>query len=189
MDGKHHHQDHKKRHHILCDALQTALQVEAQNAERHNDGNGQIGHVEARILDHGNKAQILRLAGQEADKVINDPAGDDGIERHQRDIAEEGDIAVDVPFLSLALELLIHVDGAGLCRAADGKLHRHDRQAQNQQADDIKQDESAAAILAAHPRELPHVSAADRAAGRQQDKSQPGTQSFSFHLQLSFLSY
>ena len=55
-----------------------------------------------------------------------------------------------------------------------------------QQAEDIDEDEAASAVLAAHPREFPYVSAADGAACRQQDEAQPGTQSFSFHLILSF---
>ena len=45
---------------------------------------------------------------------------------------------------------------------------------------------NASAVLAAHPREFPYVSAADGAACRQQDEAQPGTQAFSFHLTLSF---
>ena len=61
-----------------------------------------------------------------------------------------------------------------------------DRQAQKQQTQHIDEHEPAAAILAAHPREFPYVSAADGAACRQQDEAQPGTQSFSFHLILSF---
>jgi hypothetical protein len=91
-----------------------------------------------------------------------------------------------VPLLALAFKLLIHPDGAGLRRAAHGELHRHDRQAQKQQAEDIDEDEAASAVLAAHPREFPYVSAADGAACRQQDEAQPGTQAFSFHLSLSF---
>ena len=55
-----------------------------------------------------------------------------------------------------------------------------------QQAEDIDEDEAASAVLAAHPREFPYVSAADGAACRQQDEAQPGTQAFSFHLSLSF---
>ena len=44
---------------------------------------------------------------------------------------------MEVPLLALAFELLIHMNGAGLRRAAHGELHRHDRQAQKQQAEDI----------------------------------------------------
>ena len=186
VDRQHDHQHHQKRHHILRDALQTALEIKAQNAEGHNDRHGQIRHVDAGVCDHGDEAEIFRPAGQESDEVIDDPAGDDGIERHERDVAEESDIAVEVPLLTLAFKLLIHVDGAGLRRTAHGELHRHDRQAQKQQAEDIDEDEAASAVLAAHPREFPYVSAADGAACRQQDKAQPGTQAFSFHLSLSF---
>ena len=186
VDGEHDHQHQQQRHHILGDALQTALQVEAEDRERNDDRDGQIGDVDARVRDHGDEAKVFGLAGQELDEVIDDPARHDGVERHERDVAEEGHIAVDVPLLALALELLIHVEGAGLRCAADGKFHRHDRQTQKQQAQHIDEHEPAAAILTAHPREFPYVSAADGAACRQQDEAQPGTQSFSFHLILSF---
>ena len=186
VDRQHDHQHHQKRHHIFRDALQTALEIKAQNAEGHNDRHGQIRHIDAGVCDHGDEAEVFRPAGQESDEVIDDPTGDDGVERHERDVAEEGDIAVQVPLLALAFKLLIHVDGAGLRRAAHGEFHRHDRQAQKQQAEDIDEDEAASAVLAAHPREFPYVSAADGAACRQQDKAQPGTQAFSFHLSLSF---
>ncbi len=89
---------------------------------------------------------------------------------------------MDVPFLTLFLQLLIHVDGAGLGRPAHAELHGHDRQPQHHQAQHIQQHKAAPAVLAAHPREFPHIAAADGAPGGQQDEPQPGPQLLAFHI-------
>ena len=125
-------------------------------------------------------AQTFALAHQELIEIVEHPAGDHRVEGHQADVAEEGQIAVPVPFGAGLFQLLVHFYGAGLGGAAQGKLHDHDGQTQQQQAQDINQHEAAAAVLAGHPGKLPDVAAADGAAGAQQDESQTGGQSFSF---------
>ena len=187
VNGQHDHQHKQQRHHDLGDALQAALQMEAEDAEGEHHRNRQIGHIQAGIPDHADKADICGLSGQKTHKIVDDPARDNGIERHQRHIAEERDIAMPMPFLPGALNFLIHVNGAGLRRAADSELHRHHRQPKHQQAEDIQQHKAASAVLPAHPRKFPHVSASDRTAGRQQYEPQPRSQSFSLHETSLFL--
>lgn len=87
---------------------------------------------------------------------------------------------MNVPFLALFLQFLIHFDGARLCRPAHAELHNHDRQAQNHQAEKIEQNEAAATVLAAHPGKFPDISAANGAPGGQQDEAQAGPQLFAF---------
>ena len=76
------------------------------------------------------------------------------------------------------------VEGLGgrtLGGAADGELHDHDGQAQHQQAEDVEQHKAAAAILPAHPREFPHISAANGAAGGKHNEAKPASKLFTFH--------
>lgn len=84
-----------------------------------------------------------------------------------------------MPFLTGLFDLLIHVKGACLCLAADGKLHGHNGKTEKKQEDDVQQNKSAAAELSAHPREFPHVAAAYGAAGRQENKSESASEFFS----------
>ena len=179
VDREHDHQDEQRRHQIFRHALQAALQIKAQNAEAQHDRDQQINDVHAGVRDHLHEAEVRALAEQELHEVIHHPAGDDGVERHQGDVAEQGKIAVDVPLLTGLLQLLIHAHGAGLRSAAHGELHRHCGQTQQQQAQDIHQHEAAAAVLTRHPRELPDVAAADRAARAQHDETEPAAQSLS----------
>ena len=50
-----------------------------------------------------------------------------------------------------------------------------------QQAEDIDEDEAASAVLAAHPREFPHISAANGAAGGKHNEAKPASKLFTFH--------
>ena len=187
MDREHDHQHEQRHHHVFRDALQAALEVEAQDQEADDDGDGEEGHVQAGIRDHGHEAEIGVLARQELAEVVDDPAGDDGVEGHEGDVSDEEHIAHEAPVLALLLKLLEHLHGARLRAAADGKLHRHDGEAEQDQAQDVDEQEAAAAVLAAHPREFPDVAAADGAACRQHDEAESAAETFSFlHVSSSF---
>ena len=121
----------------------------------------------------------------ELKEVIEHPAGDHGVEAHQADVAKQGKTTVNVPFLTGFLELLIHTHGAGLGGATHGELHNHNGQTEENKAEDIDKNKSAAAVLAGEPGEFPNVAAADGAAGAQKDKAKTASQSFSFHFNLS----
>jgi len=93
---------------------------------------------------------------------------------------------VDVPFLTGLLQLLVHFNGTCLRSAAQGKLHSHDGQTQQHQAQHVDQNKAAAAVLTGHPGELPYIAAANGAAGAQKNESQTGSQTFSIiHFFLS----
>ena len=53
---------------------------------------------------------------------------------------------------------------------------------EHQKADQIDQQEAAASVLSDCPRKLPHIAATDRAARAEQDKTEPASQTFSFHV-------
>jgi len=54
---------------------------------------------------------------------------------------------------------------AGLRCTPNGKFHRHGGQTQHDQTNNVQQHKTAAAVLAAHPGEFPHIAAANGAAG------------------------
>ena len=184
-DGK---QDH---HHHLGNALQTALQAErvdrkaddndCDHADRHHD----------RLAEHLRK-RGLHLLGRRTGKpaadrqveVVQHPAAYGGVEHHQQVVADHRQIAVDVPLAARLLERLIRPHRAFLAGAADSELHRHDRQAEDEQEQHIAHDKRAAAVLADHPRELPYVAHTDGAACRQQDEAKARAESFSLHCLL-----
>ena len=56
-------------------------------------------------------------------------------------------------------------DRAGLRCTPNGKFHRHGGQTQHDQTNNVQQHKTAAAVLAAHPGEFPHIAAANGAAG------------------------
>ncbi len=168
---KHEQQDEQRAHHIFRYAFQTVLQIEAQNDKSDQDGNKKIGHIDPRIGDHGNKSEILISAGQELYEIVNDPAGDHGVEGHQCKVADQAEIAERPPFAAFLLQRTVDIKRAGLGGTSHRKFHDHDRQSQHQQADDVHQHEASAAVLSAHPGELPDISAADRAACGQHDEA------------------
>ena len=178
-NGQNDHQNQQSAHHVLGDAFQTALQIEAQDGEADDNGNQQVSNIDLRIGYHRHKAQGLIVAGDKLHKVIDHPAGDHGVEAHQAHIAEQSQVAVDVPFLALLLQLLIHADGAGLRGATQCELHDHNRKTQYDQAEDVDQDKSAAAVLTGHPGEFPDVAAANGAACAEQNKTEAAAKAFS----------
>ena len=191
MDGKNDHKDKQRDHQVLGNALQAALEIEAQHQEAEDDSDQHIDNVDARIGDHTHEAEISVLADQELNKIIDHPAGDDGIERHQGDVAKQGKVAVDVPLLAFLFQLVIHPDRACLGGTAHREFHDHRGQAEQKQAQNIHQHKAAAAELTGHPREFPYVAAADRTSGTQQNEAKAAAESFTFvvHTSLSFLLF
>ena len=83
--------------------------------------------------------------------------------------------------LSWLFQLTVHEKGTCLSRSSDGKFQHKSRDSQDDQTQKIDQHKAATAILPAHPREFPHISAANGAPGGQQDEAQAGPQLFAFH--------
>ena len=83
---------------------------------------------------------------------------------------------MDVPFLAGLFEGLIRQHGALFARAAHGQLHRENRDAHDEQADEVDKHKKAAAIFARHIRKPPDVANADGAPGADEQKAQPGTE-------------
>ena len=188
VERQNQHKREERNHHVLGNALQTALEVKAQHRETDRDGNGEVTYVDGGVGDHVDKAEIRGLADEELHEVVDHPAGDDRVEGHQGNIAQQADIAVDMPLLARLFQLLVHLDRAGLRRAAHGKFHGHGRKAEEQQAQHVHKHEAAAAVLTGHPRELPHVAAANGASCAEQNKAEAAAESFSLIIHFIHLS-
>lgn len=95
---------------------------------------------------------------------------------------------VPVPFRPFRFQFVVQGSRAFLGGPSHSKFHGHDRNAQDDQEKQINQNENCPAVLPGHIRKFPHVPDADGAACRKQDKPQPGTEFFAFHIQIPFLS-
>ena len=98
-------------------------------------------------------------------KIIYDPAGDNSVKCHQGNVANQAGNAENAPLAAGLFQLLVHADRAGLRCTPNRKFHRHGGQTQHDQTNNVQQHKTAAAVLAAHPGEFPHIPAANRAAG------------------------
>jgi len=181
-DGQNDHQNKQGYHHVLGNTFQTALQIKAENSKTNHNGNQQKQYIHTGIGDHAAKAEANVLTNQELIEVVDHPAGYYRIEGHQADVAKQGKVAVGMPLLTGLLQFLVHFYGAGLGSTAHGKFHNHYGQAHQDQAQNVNQHETAAAVLAGQPGEFPNIAAANGTACAQQDEAQTAAKSFSVHL-------
>ena len=182
VDGQDDHDDEQGDHHDLGHTLQTALQTlgaheDAQGYhEYHPEGHdaGVCQHL-GELPGHLVGVKARQLAGGGHVEIVQHPACHGGVEHHEQIAANEGEKtepAVDVPLLARLFQCLISAHRALTGGAAHRKFHSHDGQAQNDQEDQIKQYECAAAALSGDIREFPDVSDADGTACRQQNEAQ-----------------
>ena len=114
-------------------------------------------------------------------KIINDPAADNSVKCHQGNVAKQTEPAENPPFLSWLFQLTVHEKGTCLSRSSNGKFQHKSRDSQDDQTQKIDQHKAAAAILPAHPREFPHISAANGTAGGKHNEAKPASKLFTFH--------
>ena len=184
MDGEHNDQRKQREHHDLADALESVLQAERADQEaRDNDQLRPERHLtgvrehRAEFADNGFGIHPgMERAGEEFAEIVDHPAGDGGIVHHEQEAANQAEPAVDVPFLAGFFKVFVRQDGTLFAGAAHGQLHRQHRHAHDEQADQIDEDEKAAAVLAGDIREAPDVADADGAAGADEQEAQSGTE-------------
>ena len=125
---------------------------------------------------------------EEAEEIIDNPAADNGVKRHQRDIPCQTEPTEDAPFLPGLLQLFIHEKGACLRGSPDGKFQNKGRNPQYNQTQNINQHEAAAAILSTHPWKFPDIPAANGTACGKHNEAQTASELFTFHerIPLSF---
>ena len=182
VPGQHQNQNQQSAHHPLGNTLQAALQPKAAHhkAHDHRDGHpeGHFGgraqqtskHARHRIGAHSR----LEGAGGKFHQIAQHPAGHRGVIHHQQAAADHAEIAVDMPLAALRLQRLVAVHRTAAAGAAHGQLHREHRHAHAQQKQQIQDHKQAAAALARHIGETPHIANADGAARTYQQKSHSG---------------
>ena len=184
MDGEHNDQRKQREHHDLADALESVLQAERADQEacdddqlrpkRHLTG---VREHRAEFADNGFGVHAgMKRAGEEFAEVVDHPARNGRVVHHEQEAANQAEPAVDVPFLAGLFEIFVRQDGTLFASAAHGQLHRQHRHAHDEQADQIDEDEKAAAVFAGDIREAPDVADADGAAGADEQEAQPGTE-------------
>jgi len=96
---------------------------------------------------------------------------------------------VNVPFLTGFFQSLVHAHRACLGSTAQREFHGHNRETQKDQAEDVDQYESTAAVFTGHPGKLPHVAATDGTTGAEQDEPQSRGKTFAFFHNNSLLDF
>ena len=185
--GQHHDQAQQRQHHPLGNALQTLLQAHAAHGKTHDDGHGHpgadlkgVGQHIAEHAAHGLRVQPVKGAGEELEEVIQHPAGNRGVEHHQQVAARQAEPAVNVPFAARRLQLFVGAHRALAGGTAHGELHGHHGHAHHDQEEQIEQHKGAAAVVAHHIGEAPHIADADGASGADEDEPQPGFKGLAF---------
>ena len=189
VNSQQHDQCQQRQHHELGDALKAVLQAEAANKEARNDDKlrpeahlaGVCQHFAENIADGLGVHAAAERAGQEFPEINDHPAGDGGVVHHQQEAADQAEPAVDVPLLSGLFQLAVGQHGAFASCAADGQLHRQNRHAHDQQADQIQEDKESAAVFAGDIGKAPDIADADGAARADEQKPEAGTEGFALH--------
>jgi len=177
------HNQHKDQyeqgaHHPFADLFQTALQAApADDKARQRDDGHPENHLD-RVREHLAKdacgllgGQAVKTAGQEAEEVVDHPAGDGGVVHHQQHTARHAEPAVDMPLAAPGLQRLVGAARRAAARTANGQLHRQDRQTHEHQKEQVEQHKDAAAVLAGDCGEAPDVADADSTARADQNEA------------------
>ena len=94
---------------------------------------------------------------------------------------------MDMPLAARLFERLVAEHRALAARSADSEFHRQHRDAHDNEADEVKQHEIAAAVLTCYVGKAPDITYADSAARADQQEAQPGAEGFSLHIKYPLL--
>ena len=188
MNGKNQNEDHKGQHHELGNLLKTILNSDTADkyACYNHDAHEQCHflciaeHVSEHIADTF-RSHSVKCARKEFYEVIEHPTGYGRVVHHEQIASDDAEPAVNVPLASLRFQCLIALDGTLTTCASDSQLHREDRNAHNDQEDQIKEDEHSSTVLTRNERELPHITDTDRTSGGHQQESETRFKILSFH--------
>ena len=139
--------------------------MEGENNKSNHNRNQKKRNIDDRVGNHVGKTERSVLACCEFAEIINQPAADNCIKRHQSEITGKADPAKDAPLLAGLLQSAVHIERTALRGSSNREFHGKSRDTEDNQADDINQHEAAAAVLPTHPGEFPYISAADCTAG------------------------
>ena len=178
MDDQYEDESEQCAHHPFADLFQAALQAATADDKACHRDNGHPEHHFHGAREHLAKdagrlfrRKAVKIAGQEAEEVIEHPAGDGGVVHHQQYTAHHAEPAVDVPLAALWFQRLVGAAGGTVPGAADGQLHGQDRQAHQHQENQVEQDKDTAAVLACDGGEAPDVADADGTARADKDEA------------------
>ena len=189
MHNQHKDQYKQCAHHPFADLFQTALQAApADDKARQRDDDHPENHLD-RVREHLAKdacgllgGQAVKAAGQEAEEVVDHPAGDGGVVHHQQHTARHAEPAVDMPLTALRLQRLVRGACCAAARPADCQLHRQHRQPHKHQKKQVEQHKDTAAALARDGGKPPDIADADRAAGADKDEAKARAEALSLFL-------
>ena len=171
-------QHHQHRHHHLGDALHAVAHTSKDNAQREQaeQQKGQLGLQT--VGDKGGevavRCQIAAAAAQILGQIVDDPAADDRIVRHDQNGDDGVDPAAEPDALALT-EVGIGADRAFVGHTAQRGLGHDHRITKGNCQQNVYQQENAAAVFGRQIREAPDVAQTHRSAcGRQHEPNLTG---------------
>ena len=128
------HNYKQRDHHYLRNLFETILQPYGTNEDSDNHHEHHPEHHNFRICKHfaESTCDFVRCLSVEFScrgqiEIVQHPSRYRRVEHHQKVAAHQGQIAVDMPFLSRFFKCLISSYRAFAAGAADRKFHRHNR--------------------------------------------------------------
>jgi hypothetical protein len=112
--------------------------------------------------------------------VMHRPAGDDAIEGEQDERREDAEDADALPGVRTARQLIEGLHRRTLGGTPDREFAHHNRHADHENADEIDQNENAAAVFARDVGEFPDISESDRGPGTGEQEADPASPMTSF---------
>ena len=181
MDGQHHEDQQQQRHHDASRAFDPFLDAQRDDAVRQQGEDDGVEQRFPRVLREGVEERFVGFGGTDAcefarervDHVFQRPARDHQIEAHDEQRSQNTVVAQDRP---AARKGAVGAHGVAVGIASDGEFRKHDRHAEQQDAEDVDQQERAAAVLPCDIGETPDVAQSDGAARRDEHGAQPAAE-------------
>ena len=181
VDGQHHEDQQQQRHHDASRAFDPFLDAQCDDAVRQQGEDDGVEQRFPRVLREGVEERFVGFGGTDAcefarervDHVFQRPARDHQIEAHDEQRSQNTVVAQDRP---AARKGAVGAHGVAVGIASDGEFRKHDRHAEQQDAEDVDQQERAAAVLPCDIGETPDVAQSDGAARRDEHGAQPAAE-------------
>ena len=188
MNCKNYNEKQQYTHHPFGNTFQSLLQTKAAYQE---SGNYNHCHPKTHLLRIAKERlkdiadflcfYIMEAAGNKFKKVAEHPSGYGGVVHHKQKTAKDAEPAVNVPLAALRFQRFVSLYCTFSPCTSHSQFHGKDRNAHDQQKEQIEQYKNAAAVFAGNVRKTPYIANADGTSGAYQQKSDSRTEVFSFH--------
>ena len=179
VDRDNDRQHHQHRHHDPGDALDAVAYARKDDAQREERKQQKANLRRGPVRNEGAEIVILckalGVAAQILKQILDDPAADDRVVRHDQDRDNGVDPAAKAEkavFLARLGKAAVGADRTFVGHAAQGGLSHNHRVAEGERQHNINQQENTAAVFSRQVREPPDIAQPHRCPGRRQHKAE-----------------